>query len=788
MTRHADPPRFEMVGRDFTGPLVTGRPRSVLPVRLLSLPALLLVGVVLAVPVVVTLLRGLGIGGGSGGLGRLLDDEAACRAVGNSLLWVVVAALLVAAALGLAVLTRRWRVNSWLLMAVLCLPVAVAPLVAGVAFRLVFDSSPQRGTVSAVVAAAHDLLVPSPPLSDARPSPDGEFRLVRDVERGAIVSAAPVLPGGQPLELRLVTGESTSANPADRGEPSALEARAEHIVGRVWADGRPVGDVPVLLRHASGPEQGEIALRATTDSGGVFVFDLRDRSPGTPYEVELPAELVGPAWSPPEWLGPGWVWPVLVLAFSWTWLGFLVVAFRAGLESVPPELVLMARAEGVSWIRQVRTVWWPHLRPVAAAALLIVMVAALRLFDLLLVGVPGSVQDDVGTASVYWWRSRDTPGEADTLAALLFLATALVALLGLRGLRQRRGRLVLDVPWSRSASADEDEQGRPRRAGGVLPVLQVFLTALRRRVPDRRGELVRRSFRGWFGVARADLAGELRRWARRGAGVLVVLLWFFPLLVLVMTALRTPEDAARTGWWRMFRDGIGAESFRQAGESGLGTALWSTTVLAGSATVLVLVLAVPAAYLLAWGNLSRRTHRVLVVLLTLLAVAPAQVYAGPLGEVVDGAGLAGRRAPLILVYAAVGLPFAILLLGNVFATAPPAWAGRVLFAEIPWWRAVLRVCRRRWWALLLVAVLEFVQVWNDFVIGFLVSGPGVTPLTQVLWGQARYFVTSAGPVAAGAVVLTVVPMVVAVTVLVLALRWSRGGGTDRRGAVTRDGG
>ena len=255
MTRHADPPRLELVGRDFTGPLVTGRPRAVLSVRLLSLPALLLVGAVLALPVAVTLLRGLGIGGGAGGLGRLLDDEAACRAVGNSLLWVVVA-LLVLAALGLAVLTRRWRVNSWLFMAVLCLPVAVAPLVAGVAFRLVFDSSPERGTVSAAVAAAHDLFVPSPPLSDARPSLDGEFRLVRDVERGAIVSAAPVLPGGQPLELRLVTGESAPVDGADREDPPALAARAEHIVGRVWADGRPVGDAPVLLRHASGPEQG----------------------------------------------------------------------------------------------------------------------------------------------------------------------------------------------------------------------------------------------------------------------------------------------------------------------------------------------------------------------------------------------------------------------------------------------------------------------------------------------------------------------------------------------------
>jgi alpha-glucoside transport system permease protein len=62
-----------------------------------------------------------------------------------------------------------------------------------------------------------------------------------------------------------------------------------------------------------------------------------------------------------------------------------------------------------------------------------------------------------------------------------------------------------------------------------------------------------------------------------------------------------------------------------------------------------------------------------------------------------------------------------------------------------------------------VAVLEFALVWNDFIVGFLISGPGATPLSLVLWGEARQFSTSAGAVAAAGVVASVVPVVLMLT-------------------------
>jgi alpha-glucoside transport system permease protein len=50
-------------------------------------------------------------------------------------------------------------------------------------------------------------------------------------------------------------------------------------------------------------------------------------------------------------------------------------------------------------------------------------------------------------------------------------------------------------------------------------------------------------------------------------------------------------------------------------------------------------------------------------------------------------------------------------------------------------------------------------VWNDFIVGFLISGPGTTPLSLVLWGEARQFSAASGTVAAAAVVASIVPAV-----------------------------
>jgi alpha-glucoside transport system permease protein len=236
--------------------------------------------------------------------------------------------------------------------------------------------------------------------------------------------------------------------------------------------------------------------------------------------------------------------------------------------------------------------------------------------------------------------------------------------------------------------------------------------------------------------------------------------WLLPVLVLVATALHDPAAAGSAGWWRP--DGLGLGSLAALAKSWLWPALLGNVLVAGLATAMVVAAATPAAYLLVWGGLPRWLSGALTMVLVALAVAPVQLYAGPVGDAIATLGLTGSRAPLALIHAAAGLPFATLVLRTAFLAAPV----RNPIEQRPALDAMWRRGRYRP-ALIAVVVLEFILVWNDFIVGFLISGPGPTPFTLLLWGEARQFGASAGTVAAASVAAAVIP------VAVLLATWPR---------------
>lgn len=447
-------------------------------------------------------------------------------------------------------------------------------------------------------------------------------------------------------------------------------------------------------------------------SGAIFrlIFDQ------APERGTVNALLAGLGAGRPVWLDSGPVWVVLISAFAWSWLGFVVSLFRAALDAVPPDAIRVARAEGVSAYGRLRGIVLPMLRPVFAVALLAMVAAAVRVFDLVVIVTPDPARADTDVLATRW-RSLTTSssdvGRPAALAVLLFALLILVAFGCLRGLRHRR-----PAP-ARVDSADEPVGGR----------------------------------RWW-------------RWPLWAVGAAVVVAWLYPVVLLLGTAVRTPRDGGLLGWWRPGLDGPSLAALTEVFRAGIWTGVLDTLVVAVIATALVLLVAVPGAYVLAWGGLPRRLAHAATLLLAALAVAPVQLYAGPLGEVFAGSGQAGSQLPLALVQAAVGAPFAVLVLRWSFASAPAPGTGVAADPErggtlLAWaWRHARS-------GLIAVAVLEFVLVWNDFAVGFLISGPEASPLTLVLRGEARQFATSAAPVAACAVVASVVPVVV------LLLTWRR---------------
>lgn len=696
-------PLFEIVAREDTRSPVAGRPtwrwRSGLMV---GVPAAL-VGVFVVWPLLATgwaSIRTPGsglLGVGWGHFQAILSDTDARHAIANSFWWLVIAIVVLAVGFLLALLGPNTRRARAVFIGGVAAPLAASAVVAGVGFRLMYDPQPARGTVTRVVTAAQDAFDHPSPLAGATP---GSTDLRVDPATRDIITVDP-RPLGGTVRLELAGVPAPAGPPA--GEPPG--AGPEEITGVVTVDGHAVPDVDVSITQLSFSEH------TRTGPDGTFRFDLSDRDGQSDDEFTLhvPAAEIAPNHGGVPFLGPGWIWWVLGSAFAWGWMGFVIVVFRAGLRGVPRDLVRMARAYGVSRWQLVDKVYRPALTPAAGVIGLTLLVAAARVFDLVLVAAPGSTQSDVDVVGVHWWRSGGPLGAGGAAA----LAILMVVVLGALALGVMRW---LNRPW---------------------PIDRV------RPQPDPHRT-------------------HAQRWAARGLGSLTVVVSLFPLLVLLLTSLRSPRDAAVGGWWAHGRDGLGLESYRELFTGGQMGAAWVTTALrATAATVLLLVLAVPAAYALGCGRFSRgRGGRVMIGVAAVLAVVPVQAIAAPLASGLNGAHFFGTPVALVVLHAVFGVPFAVLLLRPAFRAAgqrEALHAGADTDPEsLSRFLAVLSGSRV---TLVAVAVMEFVLVWNDLVVGLLL-GPGNTSVSIALFEQTRQFATSAGVVAAGAVVSLSVPLLV----------------------------
>src|SRR5262249_4870667 len=137
-------------------------------------PALLVLAVLVAWPIVQTVWDSFRDANGQKYVGfhnyaTMFTDPTTRHAITNNVIWVVVAPTLVTI-LGLvfAVLTERIRLAT-AFKTILFVPMAISFLSAGVTWRLVYDSSPDRGALNAVVVAIHDTFKPSSQYPGARP-------------------------------------------------------------------------------------------------------------------------------------------------------------------------------------------------------------------------------------------------------------------------------------------------------------------------------------------------------------------------------------------------------------------------------------------------------------------------------------------------------------------------------------------------------------------------------------------------------------------------------------------
>jgi sorbitol/mannitol transport system permease protein len=174
-------------------------------------------------------------------------------------------------------------------------------------------------------------------------------------------------------------------------------------------------------------------------------------------------------------------------------------------------------------------------------------------------------------------------------------------------------------------------------------------------------------------MAASRYVGE-RRWVSRGLAVLawlLGLLFFFPIFWMVVTSFKT-EGKAQTEVPNLQLDG-GLAKFREVTKELPGTltfmkALGTSGFVVIVSTLIVLLMAVPAAYALAIRPIPKWRDVLLFFISTKFLPIAAAIL--PLYSIFKQLHMLDTRLVLIIVYTSMNLPLAVWMLRSFFAEVP----------------------------------------------------------------------------------------------------------------------
>jgi len=132
------------------------------------------------------------------------------------------------------------------------------------------------------------------------------------------------------------------------------------------------------------------------------------------------------------WLAdPHWALPAVAIGTVWWTVGFNMLLFLAGLRNIPRELYEAAALDGARGFTLFRTITWPALRPVASTALILQLIASLKVFGQTYILTSGGPFNTSRVTLHYMYETAFTQSDAGYAAAIAMAFVAIVVMLSL---------------------------------------------------------------------------------------------------------------------------------------------------------------------------------------------------------------------------------------------------------------------------------------------------------------------------------------------------------------------
>ncbi len=138
----------------------------------------------------------------------------------------------------------------------------------------------------------------------------------------------------------------------------------------------------------------------------------------------------------PAWLdSTSWALPAMVIVTVWKGLGYSMVIFLAGLQSIPSDLYHAATIDGAGIWRRFRHITLPMLSPTTFFIIVITLINAFQVFEQTYVLTKGGPANSTLTLSYYIYQNAFQffqMGKATALAYVLFAIIFVVTLIQFR--------------------------------------------------------------------------------------------------------------------------------------------------------------------------------------------------------------------------------------------------------------------------------------------------------------------------------------------------------------------
>jgi ABC-type glycerol-3-phosphate transport system permease component len=238
---------------------------------------------------------------------------------------------------------------------------------------------------------------------------------------------------------------------------------------------------------------------------------------------------------------------------------------------------------------------------------------------------------------------------------------------------------------------------------------------------------------------------------------LVMSVWAVPVLWGLLTSFKSERDVLAYPPVVIFEPTLA--NYREVlfGSASILPNLVSSMIVAGAATLLTMLLAIPAAYALARLALPAKRAGGFYVLATQMLPPVGLII--PYYLALQKLGALDTYSGLVAIYITFSLPFAIWLMVSYFEDVPPEMEEAALLDRAgrlrALWHVILPQVRG---GIAVTTIFVFLNAWNEFLFAVVLGGNRVRPVTVAMFNFISVEQTLWAKLAAGSM-LAMAPVI-----------------------------